>query len=247
MARVLDVCPDLAGDLAGSALAAASAAAIAPLLHLETGLTAFVVDRAATDSHFGFLLLDGVMLRHVTFGHVGSTEFLGPGDVLRPWPRRGSRREIAEVRWEVLTPARLAVLDPDFAGRVRPWPQIHAGLLDRTGLRADSQALQASLRQAGRVEDRVLLALWHFAGRWGEVGAEGRTVSLANLTGEVLARFVGARRQSVSTALGKLSDSGALRRGPGRTVHIPNEPPELQEIQPGRRATDRPPRIRYAS
>lgn len=242
MVRVLDEDPELARPLSPLQLALASSVALAPLLNLNKGPASFLIDEPATDAHLGVLILDGLIVRHLSFGQIGSNEFLGPGDLLRPWPRRGNKRETVQVRWEVLAPTRTAMLDQHFADRVRAWPEITAGLLDRAAQRSDSQALQAALQQAKSVEDRVLLALWHFAGRWGKIGPEGRIVNLRNITGEVLARFVGARRQTVSTALGQLADRGAIKRHPDGSLTLHHQPPELETIEPGRRATDRKPR-----
>lgn len=244
MVRVLDRDPELGRHLSAQALQQASSAAVAPLLRIDEGPTSFLIAEPASHAHLGLLVLDGLIARHLSFGQIGASEFYAPGDLLRPWPPRSDTAELREVRWEVLAPTLLAALDQDFANRVRPWPEIAAALLDRAAKRSDSQTLQAALHQAKRIEDRVLLALWHFAGRWGEIGPEGRIVRLPNITGELLARFVGARRQSVSTALGDLADSGALKRGPNGTVILPHEPPQLRRIQPGRRATDRKPRLR---
>jgi CRP-like cAMP-binding protein len=244
MVRVLERDPELGRDLSPRALKLASAAAVAPLLRRDQGATSFLIDEPETHAHLGLLMLDGMIVRHVSFGQLGASEFLGPGDLLRPWGHRGTRREIAEVSWEALVPTRLAALDQEFAHRVSDWPEITAALLDRAADRSDSQALQAALHQAKRVEDRVLLALWHFAGRWGQTGPEGRTVALEHITGELLARFVGSRRQSVSTALGQLTDCGAIRRRADGALTLPDEPPQLKTIAPGRRATDRKPRLR---
>ncbi len=234
MIRVLDEDPELRRYLPEGALKLASAAAIAPLHTLEPGATSFLIDEPLTHAHLGLLALSGLIARHVFFGALGAVEFYGPGDILRPWTRRVD--STAQVRWEVLATTRLAALDQDFANRVHAWPELAAGLLDRAAQRSDSQALQAALHQAGRVEERVLLALWHFAGRWGESGPEGRTVRLPNITGEVLARFVGARRQTVSTALGLLADRGELRRNPDGSLTLPRQPPQLEAIDSGRAA-----------
>jgi hypothetical protein len=244
MVRVLERDPELGHHLSPQALKRASAAAIAPLLGVDEGPASFLIDEPGSHAHLGLLVLDGLIARHLSFGQIGASEFYAPGDLMRPWVRRRDTAEFREVRWEVLAPAQLATLDQDFAYRVRAWPEIAAALLDRTAQRSDSQTLQAALHQGRRIEDRVLLALWHFAGRWGQIGPEARVVKLPNITGELLARFVGARRQSVSTALGDLADSGALKRGPNGTVILPHEPPQLGQIQPGRRATDRKPRLR---
>ena len=93
------------------------------------------------------------------------------------------------------------------------------------------------------------LVLWHFAGRWGEVHSDERSVSLTNITGETLAKVVGARRQSVSTALGALADRGVIRRLPNGSLMVHRRPALLEDVlalEPGavedepaaRRATD---------
>ena len=244
MVRVLDEDPELGRYLSGRALTLASSAAVAPLLRVAVGPTSFLIDESATHAHLGLLVLDGLIARHVSFGQIGANDFLGPGDLLRPWLARGESAEVMHVTWEALGPSRLAALDQDFANRTRAWPEIATALLDRAAERSDSQALQAALHQTRRVEDRVLLALWHFAGRWGQVGPEGRILNLRNITRELLARFVGARRQSVSTAIGQLAATGAIRRLPDGSIILPFEPPQLDQIAPGRRATDRKPRLR---
>jgi CRP-like cAMP-binding protein len=241
--RVLEEDPGLGRYLDASVLEAVSAAAFAPLLRFDKGAASFLLSEPDTHAHLGMLVLDGLIVRHLSLGQIGASEFYAPGDLLRPWSHRAEGAELAQARWELLAPARLAALDQDFTARVRAWPELTAALLDRVSERSDSQVLQAALHQAKHVEDRVLLALWHFAGRWGQIGPEGRIVSLSNITGEVLARFVGARRQSVSTALGQLADSGAIRRRDDGSLVLSHEPPELEALEPGQRITDRNPRV----
>jgi hypothetical protein len=231
MVRVLDEDPELGRYLTPHALKLASAAAVAPLRTIGEGTTSFRIDEPLTHAHLGLLMLDGLIARHVSFGQIGANEFYGPGDLLRPWVR--SSDTAVQVRWEALAQTRLAALDQDFADRVRAWPELAAGLLDRAAGRSDSQILQAALHRAKRTEDRVLLALWHFAERWGHTGPEGRTVDMPNITGEILARFVGARRQAVSTALGRLVDEGALVRHPDGSLTVPHQPSELESVDPG--------------
>ena len=228
MVRVLEEVPYLGEHLSDAALPHARAAAIAPLIEVAAGVTPFLIEETGARGHLGLLVLSGLTARHVTFGEIGSTEFVGPGDLFNPWRVPSHPAEAVEVHWEVLAPSRLAALDYEFASRIRAWPGITASLLSRSAARADAQVLQAALHQAKHVEDRVLLALWHFAGRWGEACPEGRIVSLSNITGELLARFVGTRRQSASTALGKLADRGAVRRRPDGSLLLPHAPPELK-------------------
>ncbi|HWF73186.1 MAG TPA: hypothetical protein VG186_07570 [Solirubrobacteraceae bacterium] len=226
LVRILDEDPELGRYLAPRDVRLAASVAIAPLHTVGPGTASFLIDEPLTHAHFGLLVLGGLIARHLSFGQLGAVEFYGPGDLVRPWTRRTDGT--APGRWDVLTTTRLAALDGDFASRVQPWPELVAGLLDRAAERSDAQALQAALHQTKRTEDRVLLALWHFAGRWGESGPEGRTVSLPNITGALLARYVGARRQTVSTALGRLADSGDLRRNPDGSFTLPRRPPQLE-------------------
>jgi CRP/FNR family cyclic AMP-dependent transcriptional regulator len=211
MVRVLDEDPSLAAGLPARERPAAVAAAIAPLVRADVTKSLALGEPAAA-AHLGFLVLDGLLARHVAIGQIGSTEFFGTGDLLLPGVPLDDGSHTTEVRWEALAPARLAALDHDFARRIRSWPEIPAALLARSAARADAQLLQSALRHAARIENRVLLALWHFAGRWGHVSTEGRVVSLPNIPHEVLARVVGARRQSVTTALGRLRRDGAIER-----------------------------------
>jgi hypothetical protein len=76
------------------------------------------------------------------------------------------------------------------------------------------------------VELRVLALLWHLAERWGRVGREG-VVLPVKLTHETLGRFVGARRPSVTLAMGQLADDGLItRRDDGAWVL----PPRSQDV-----------------
>ena len=75
--------------------------------------------------------------------------------------------------WRALCPTRLALLDAEFAERVRPWPQIGHALLRRAERRtADLDVLRAITCQP-RLEVRLVLLLWHLAARWGRVEPAG--------------------------------------------------------------------------
>jgi CRP/FNR family cyclic AMP-dependent transcriptional regulator len=231
MVSVLEEDPGVGAQLSEASLPLAKAAAIAPLLKLRPGPHTFLLDGSMTHGHLGLLILGGLLAHQITFGEVTSTEFLGQGDVFKPWARARDPAESVQVQWKALTAIRLAVLDPDFARRVRPWPEIASALIDRIVQRADSHVLLLGICQARRVEDRVLLALWHFAGQWGTTGPGGRTIRLTGLTGKALAGVVGARRQSVSTALGRLVDRGAIVHQPDGTVALAGEPPGPRHVR----------------
>jgi hypothetical protein len=76
-----------------------------------------------------------------------------------------------------------------------------------------------------RVDDRLLALLWCLAERWGRVVPDGVLVNL-RLPHRTLAGMVGARRPSVTTALGQLIARNAIERrvDGGWILHGP--PPE---------------------
>jgi CRP/FNR family cyclic AMP-dependent transcriptional regulator len=73
-------------------------------------------------------------------------------------------------------------------------------------------AAGAAISHEPRVEERLVLLLWHLAERWGRVRPDGVLVPL-RLTHEVLGMLVGARRPSVTSSLGGLERADRLRRG----------------------------------
>jgi hypothetical protein len=175
--------------------------------------------------HRGFLLVDGLLAREVEVLGRRAVELIGPGDVLRPWQwdEEGSHVQ-AEVDWRVLEPARLAVLDRGFAERIAPWPQIGVELFNRGTRRAHTLAVSLAIAHHQRVDDRLLMTLWHLAERWGRVTPEGITVPLP-LPHQRLAEIVGAHRPSVTTAMGELVRGGALSRREDGTWVLHGAPP----------------------
>ena len=117
----------------------------------------------------------------------------------------------AEPTWTALEETRVAWLDSPFAVAVRRWPELGAALLERSERRFERLAITQAIGQLTRVEDRVLTLLWHLAERWGRMTPAG-VVLPVKLTHRVIARLVGARRPSVTTAIGSLERSGRLER-----------------------------------
>jgi predicted transcriptional regulator of viral defense system len=70
-----------------------------------------------------------------------------------------------------------------------------------------------------------MLMMWHFADRWGRMTRDGARVRLP-VTHSVLASVVGARRPSVTTALGRLQDQGQIERLPDGAWLLLGAPPE---------------------
>jgi CRP/FNR family cyclic AMP-dependent transcriptional regulator len=131
-------------------------------------------------------------------------------------------------------PARVAVLDRRFALATARWPEIQAALLDRTIARARRVAFHVSVCSLVRLELRLLVALWHFADRWGRVTHDGVHLPL-RLNHELLAGVVGARRPSVTVALGRLREAGTVLRRRDDTWLLTGHPPS--ELRTLRRAS----------
>src|SRR4051812_4249575 len=83
--------------------------------------------------HLGLLVLDGFLVRHVRVIDRPPAELLGPGDLLHPWEPDHTEPFVAGSRWDVLEPARVAVLDRRFAAGVGPRPGPGPGALRRAG------------------------------------------------------------------------------------------------------------------
>lgn len=176
--------------------------------------------------HRGFLVVDGLLSREVDVLGRNCVELLGPADVLRPWSWDPEGSHVhAEIGWMVLEPTRLAVLDHGLVQRMTPWPQLGVELFARGTRRAHHLAVALAISHHQRVEDRLLLTLWHLAERWGRVGRHGITLPLP-LSHQRLAELVGAHRPSVTTAMGELSRSGAVSRRPDGVWVLHGSPPE---------------------
>jgi CRP/FNR family transcriptional regulator, cyclic AMP receptor protein len=179
---------------------------------------------------FGLLLSTGYLVRRVGQGGRFGAELLGPGDLVRPW-LTGSEGESlpAEPLWTAITPVEAAVLDLEFAHRAAPFPAVAIQLVDRAMLRCRNMAIAMAIIHQPRIDRRLHMLLWHFADRWGRVCASGTAVDVP-LTHGTFAELVGARRPSVSTALGKLADESKVRRTKDRWLLLGGPPGELEEL-----------------
>jgi hypothetical protein len=174
---------------------------------------------------FALLVAEGLVVRETAVGGRLLPQVLGAGDVLETWPEPEGVLA-AEVNTTVAEQATLAVLDARFLAAAARWPSLMVEVQRRLAMQAHRLAVQGAICQLARVELRVLALLWHLAERWGRVGREG-VVLPVKLTHETLGRFVGARRPSVTLAMGQLADDGLItRRDDGAWVL----PPRSQEI-----------------
>src|SRR5215216_1285786 len=146
----------------------------------------------------------GLLLREAIVDEHPSAELLGPGDVMRAWDDDDNEELLPRtVQWTALTATRVAIVDHAFAVRAAQWPEVFASLLDRAARRAERLVVMQAIAHLTRVDDRLLALLWCLAERWGRVVPDGVLVSL-RLSHRTLAAMVGARRPSVTTALGQL-------------------------------------------
>jgi hypothetical protein len=125
----------------------------------------------------------------------------------------------------------MAVLDRAFVARLARWPEISAAVARRIMLRAYWLSFHLAVCHMRRVDDRLLLVLWHFADRWGRVTTEGVKIPLP-LTHRLLALVVGAHRPSVTAAVRALTDAGRLRStGRSHWLLCGDPPEELGQVR----------------
>jgi CRP/FNR family transcriptional regulator, cyclic AMP receptor protein len=186
--------------------------------------------REAGPEHVGLLVLRGLMTRELVLSDNVAAELLGPGDLVRPWQVAGPERLVPyEIRWTALERTELAILDRRFAVLLTRYPQVNAMLIDRLTERSQRLSLMQSISQLNGVDRRLLTLFWHLAERWGRVTSAGVVVPVT-VPHRVLAQLVGARRPTVSSALGQLADRGEVVREQdggwlltGAPVGIPTE------------------------
>ncbi len=210
--QLLNVDPELARELDPRRAREAAQRLYARSVDIPRGRWAPGAGFLAGTRPIGLLVLEGLLVREATVGDHPSAELLGPGDVVRTWDD-GDYEELLPrtIEWSALTAARLAVIDHAFAVRAAQWPEVFAGLLDRAARRAERLVVMQAIAHLTRVDDRLLALLWCLAERWGRVVPSGVLVSL-RLSHRTLAGMVGARRPSVTTALGQLMARGELER-----------------------------------
>lgn len=173
----------------------------------------------------GLLVDDGLLTRRLTVhGYTGSA-LISEGDLLRPWTYEGRVATIpAEAHLRALTEVELALLDERFLEVVARVPEISVGLYERCVERSRMQAYFLAVRAVVRIDERLLLTLWHLAERYGRVTVEGVVLRLPRVSHDLLAEMLGARRPSVTSAVNALEERGLLER-PGRGTWILKGPP----------------------
>jgi CRP/FNR family cyclic AMP-dependent transcriptional regulator len=210
--QLLNVDPDLARELDPRRAREAAQRLYARAIDIPRGR--WVPNQAMLEGTrpIGLLVLEGLLVREASVDEHPSAELLGPGDVLRSWDDADHEELLPRtIEWSALTPTRVAIIDHAFAVRAAQWPEVFASLLDRAARRAERLVVMQAIAHLTRVDDRLLALLWCLAERWGRVVPDGVLVSL-RLSHRTLAGMVGARRPSVTTALGQLMNRGEVER-----------------------------------
>ena len=210
---VLDADPELGEYLTADEFTAAREGLLARTVTVEPGAW-HPTQTYNIDNHpsLGLLMLDGLMTRQLTLAGRPSTELLGTGDLLRPWDMDSELGMIpVTINWQALQRTRFAVLDQRFVLNASRWPGVIDALAGRGARRSRWLAFQLGMKQIMRVEGRLLVLLWALSERWGVMTPRGVHLRL-KLTHEALGKLVGARRPSVTTAIGQLTAAGAIER-----------------------------------
>ena len=157
--------------------------------------------------------------------HHRTVTLVEEGDVLVPpsdrWAWTGPR-----LRCRALEPSVVILVDSE---RFEHWlaePQFAANLVRVLAAQVADRELAVAIALEPRVERRLLLKLRQLGERFGRVTPQGVRLDL-HLTHQQLADMVGAVRESVTIALGKLAQSDELTVE-NRTIWIHDPPPTTE-------------------
>jgi len=180
---------------------------------------------------FGLLLLSGFLSCETVLPEASSVEVLGPGDPLRPWVRPADGHVDARMEWEALETSVIAALDVRFGSVALRHPAIITTLMDRHVARSTWSAVHLAVCHIVGLDKRLETMLWHLAERWGRVSPNGVILPL-RFSHEFLAKLVGVRRPSVTSAISRLRQEGAVERRPDGSWLLHGRPPvELTEVR----------------
>src|SRR5262249_10911978 len=109
------------------------------------------------------------------------------------------------------------------------YPELAAKLFDRAVRRSRRLVVNMAIIHQARVDERLHLLFWHFAGRWGRVRSDGVLLPL-RLTHSVLADLVAARRPTVTTALSDLPRRGVVENRVDGWLLLGEPPGEIEGL-----------------
>lgn len=172
-------------------------------------LDALLEERSA----FAAVVVQGLMLHELSVGPRAGLHLLGPGDMVSS---DGPPAAIVTAsRYRAGEALQVATLGSSFLIAARREPRLFIALQQSMQEQTDRLVTQLVICQLPRVADRVLGMLWLLAETFGRVTAAGTFLSL-ELTHEMLGALVGARRPTITLALGELTERGAvLHQHPG--------------------------------
>ena len=217
-----DLLPDVMSSIPEDDRALAERALLAPRLAARDDDLVDVLAAAPADA-FGFLLIDGVVLKETALATRSALEVLNAGDILAPAlsdaRQYGSR---AVSRYVAHGPVSLAVLGDRFRAASRRWPEVGDDLHDRLARQTHRASAHLAMLHASRVEDRIVLLFADLAERCGRMTTDGIVIEIS-LTHDVIGRLVGAQRPTVTLALQTLAGAGSLCRGGRDRWMIPRD------------------------
>ncbi|MHB8658414.1 MAG: hypothetical protein ACYC91_10755 [Solirubrobacteraceae bacterium] len=233
---LLDADDDLAGEFDVRMRISARQGTTVRVLAAQAGPCDLAPALDAARGGFGLLILDGIVAVETRIGERTASELIGAGDLLQAADHRSEEMLERSDAWRALLDTRFALLDSEFAERVRPWPQIALAMLRRVSRRTTDVDAMRAIVSHPRLEVRLDLLFWHFAARWGRVEPGGIRLLLP-LTHRLLGQLVAAERPSISHALARLSGTG-LVTGAACDLHLRGSLDEHLEA-----LTDRTPRL----
>ena len=184
---------------------------------------------------FGAIVLEGMLLQRLGIAEHVALRLLGPGDLLS-CSRQSTPLVLSDTDCRSLTKTRVMLLGREVLTGAQRWPQLLAGLHVRLTEQFERVVAQLAICQLPRVEQRLMSMMWLLAESWGRVTAAGTLLPM-NLTHDVLGGLVGARRSTVTLAIGELADRGALIRHDDGWLLLAGPPsateklPEFEDVQ----------------
>ena len=223
--RPLEVDPDLGRALPDQTKVRASREIIAEICSLAPGAWKPAADPTVNETPYGFLVLEGALVRRIAVGGRHSAELLGEGDFLRPQTPDSDEYAIVtqQATWQIIDEVQLALLSEDLINSLAVLPGVLSELATRAVQRSRSLALRMAIAQLPNLEQRLHLLLWHLADRWGR-RERGTVVLPLRLTQGLLAELISAQRTSVnprSSASSPAASSNAGAPAAGSCAEIP--------------------------
>lgn len=192
---------------------AAARALLVPVRSVAKGTTD-IAAKLEQAGAFASVVVDGMLMQQLQLGDRTAARLLGPGDIVTA-PAAPDPATLDGSRLDAAAPTRLALLGNEVLAAGRRWPGLMAGLHTSSAQQVERLSAQMVICQMPRVDDRLMALLWLLANSWGRVTSSGTTLPL-HLTHSTLGALIGARRPTVTLALGELTGRGAiLSQDPG--------------------------------